>query len=493
MTKNKVSINTGNRKKLQNAVFYEDAELNLSSVKKILGVSAVAKISNYEAMKGEIRVAGKIPMKIIYLSDEDQILSYDYSKEFMATLSNADIMPNDKAVLRCAIIDTDYSGTQELKIKLSLSIDGYYIKEMPVEILEVEGEGIHCKKDQIKLDKIINLNETTLEISKSFEAKENIFKILAYNTNCVINNIYPYDELFQVEGEAVTNIIALGEDNKLISQSFNQDFALEAPHSDIMPSSEIMLECFNKSTTIILEEEGSRNIIIDLEISFKGVAVEKSQTEVICDAYCIDKELIVKDSRIDVNEGVWQRNKKEEINGSFQVDDDIEKVVAVINPVNATIELSNNFGLYAEGMVYAQVVYINKENIHKSVKCEIPYQILIDKDIMADDNSAAQIMINNCQPKKKTANEIELNMNAFVRAWGNNVNKKTIVEDMEEGAAKEDDNIAISLYIAKEGESLWDVAKMLSTDEKTLMQLNPDIKLPLRSGDKILLYREFSF
>ena len=75
-------------------------------------------------------------------------------------------------------------------------------------------------------------------------------------------------------------------------------------------------------------------------------------------------------------------------------------------------------------------------------------------------------------------------MNAFVRAWGNNVNKKTIVEDMEEGAAKEDDNIAISLYIAKEGESLWDVAKMLSTDEKTLMQLNPDIKLPLRSGDK---------
>ena len=76
---------------------------------------------------------------------------------------------------------------------------------------------------------------------------------------------------------------------------------------------------------------------------------------------------------------------------------------------------------------------------------------------------------------------------------GNNVNKKTIVEDMEEGAAKEDDNIAISLYIAKEGESLWDVAKMLSTDEKTLMQLNPDIKLPLRSGDKILLYREFSF
>ena len=75
-------------------------------------------------------------------------------------------------------------------------------------------------------------------------------------------------------------------------------------------------------------------------------------------------------------------------------------MVAVINPVNATIELST-IRLYAEGMVYAQVVYINKENIHKSVKCEIPYQILIDKDIMADDNSAAQIMINNCQPKRK--------------------------------------------------------------------------------------------
>ena len=78
-----------------------------------------------------------------------------------------------------------------------------------------------------------------------------------------------------MEGEAVTNIIALGEDNKLISQASIR-ISLERPIPISCLQSEIMLECFNKSTTIILEEEGSRNIIIDLEISFKGVAVEKA-------------------------------------------------------------------------------------------------------------------------------------------------------------------------------------------------------------------------
>ena len=57
------------------------------------------------------------------------------------------------------------------------------------------------------------------------------------------------------------------------------------------------------------------------------------------------------------------------------------------------------------------------------------------------------------------------------------------------GAEKEEDDYAICLYVVKAGETLWDVAKALNTDEATLQALNRDVSLPLCGGEKILLYR----
>ncbi|MFA6766684.1 MAG: LysM domain-containing protein, partial [Clostridia bacterium] len=89
--------------------------------------------------------------------------------------------------------------------------------------------------------------------------------------------------------------------------------------------------------------------------------------------------------------------------------------------------------------------------------------------------------------------EISLTFETALNVKGASCEETTFLEDIQMGAPKEDNNVAISLYITKEGESLWDIAKSLSTDEQTLLNLNPDIKLPLKSGEKILLYRELKF
>ena len=65
----------------------------------------------------------------------------------------------------------------------------------------------------------------------------------------------------------------------------------------------------------------------------------------------------------------------------------------------------------------------------------------------------------------------------------------SIIYDVELGAEKEENDFAVSLYIAKEGETLWEVAKALNTDEITLAEQNADVGLPLKGGEKILLYK----
>lgn len=493
MTKNKVVINTNKRNNIDCCLFFEEAEINLSSSKKIIGVTANSKISNYEALNGELRVAGKIALKAIYLNEEDVMMSSDYNKEFLETIVINDISSNDKAILLSKVYDAEYSGTNDLRVKLTLGIQGYYIKEMPLELLDAQGDDIYCKKTKVQLENVNTLTDTSIEISKSFECKEPLIKILSYNTNAIINKVYAYDELYQVEGEAITSLIGLGENNKLINQNFSQNFTIEVPDSNVTSLSEFMIECVNKSTTIILEEQASKNIIIDLEIGLKGISIIKNEADIITDAYSVDKELNIQEDKILIDTELWQKNKMENITGTIKVNDEIENMIAVITPFYTTINTINNFGLYAEGMIVAEVVYLNKQGEVNTVKGEMPYQILIDKDISDKENMLAEIIITDNTVKMKSVNELEMNMNALISVKGGIRKPIQVVSDIEQGENKGFNDIAISLYIAKDGESMWDVAKTLSTNEQTLLKLNPDIKLPLKSGDKILLYREFSF
>lgn len=489
MIKNKAVINTGNRIELEGIMFMQEAELSLSACKNVLGVSAVSRILNYEALNGELRISGRLTAKILYENMEDGVESQDYSREFAETVQ-MDITANDKAFLKTSIVEIEYSGGAELKIVFSVSISGYIVKENEMEYLECQGE-LFTKKDTVRTEKLCPLTDSNIDISKSFECKFPIMKILSYNTVCYISNVFCYDELYQVEGEAITTVIALGEEKRMMSECFAQNFTVEVPDAKINSASEIILEAAAKSTTIILEEEGGRSLIVDLEIALKGICIVKTDIEVLADAYSVDKELAITSKTVSCDTDMWQRRKAETLKASLHTEDEISCIEAVMPPVASVMCVSNNFGLFAEGVVTLNVIYRNKEGALKAISGGMPYQILVGNDFPAD-KATVNLIIKGCNARIKTNNEIEIILDLIIDAKGCRRRSFAVIEDIEESGDKPDNDVAISLYIARDGESLWDVAKMLSTDEDTLLRLNPDIKMPLESGERLLLYRELT-
>lgn len=489
MIKNKAVINTGDRINLEDIMFVQEAEMSLSACKRVLGVSANSRIINYEALNGELRISVKLTAKILFENMEGEIESQDYAKEFSESIK-LDITASDKAFLSANVVEIEYSGNAELKLMFTVNISGYYIMDRDMEYIECQGD-LYTKKEIINTQRIVPLTDSQIDISKNFECKFPIIKILSYSTTCIINGVFCFEELYQVEGEAMTTVIALGEENRLISECFAQNFTVEIPDSKINASSEIMLDAMAKSTTIILEEEGSRNLIIDLEIALKGVCIIKSDIEVLADAYSVSKELEIVSKKVACDTDMWQRRKTETVKGVIKTDFEISGIEAVMPPVAGAINIMNNFGFYAEGIINLTVLFRDKDGELNTTNGSLPFQILIDSDIAAD-KAAASLVVKSCNARVKTANEIEVIIELVIDAQGCRRCTFSIIEDIEEIGDKADGDIAISLYIAKEGESLWDVAKILSTDEETLLRLNPDIKMPLQSGEKLLLYRELS-
>lgn len=490
MTKNKVIVDISKRNKLETALFFEDVELSISSSSKILGISAFCRIINYEVLNGELKVAGKISSKILYLCEDGEISCFEHSKEFLETIVCEKIASQDKAFLNASIADIVFSGERDLKIKFTLSIDGYFIKEMPIEYIDCQGEDILCKKTLIDLERIDILTDTNIETSQSFESKRPIAKILSYNTVCHINGVSPSEGMYQVDGDACSTIIGVNEENQLLYQSFTQSFSVEVPDANITQASCLLLECVCKSTTIILEEELSQNLMIDLALCIKGINIMNKQMEIVADAYSLSKELVMQEASLSYDANLWQKTKSENLKETINSDIPLSSVEAVITPVCSTIGMVSNFGCFAEGIIDCRIICKNSQDELITIAGELPYQILVDKDY--NGSADATIQINNFVAKLKNANEVELSIDVCIMAKGCESKVINIITDIEEGEAKETNEIAISLYISGEGESLWDVAKTLSTDEDTLLNLNPDIKLPLQSGEKLLLYRELN-
>ena len=65
-----------------------------------------------------------------------------------------------------------------------------------------------------------------------------------------------------------------------------------------------------------------------------------------------------------------------------------------------------------------------------------------------------------------------------------------IITKVTEGEEKPVNDSAISAYIPKPNDSLWDIAKELGVSEEEILKTNKDLTFPLSGDERIVVYRE---
>ena len=65
-----------------------------------------------------------------------------------------------------------------------------------------------------------------------------------------------------------------------------------------------------------------------------------------------------------------------------------------------------------------------------------------------------------------------------------------LVCSAEEGEAVEEPDSAISVYIPRAGDGLWELAKSLKKTPEEVLANNPDVEFPIREGQRVIIYRK---
>ena len=222
----------------------------------------------------------------------------------------------------------------------------------------------------------------------------------------------------------------------------------------------------------------------------------KQEIEVVTDVFSTENYLNTSYENIEFLQNYDSVSFFEKVNGGFSIDENqlfVDEVLGnCCNNVIVAMSRVEDGRLIVEGVAYTTVVYFNKEyNATNSVEVEMPFSVSQDVGEIDDlINVQTMISIGDVVAKCRRGKDIEIaaNLNMFSILYSNQ--KETVISSVGISGEKEIDDLVLNIYIVKDGETIWDVAKNMNISPDLILEQNPGVELPIKAGDKLVIYKQ---
>jgi hypothetical protein len=161
-------------------------------------------------------------------------------------------------------------------------------------------------------------------------------------------------------------------------------------------------------------------------------------------------------------------------------------LAAAVLPSAEAICKKTERGFEAEGILTAEVL-LKGENGYKAATLSLPFVFPLDIDgeeVEAD----CMVCSLNIRRKKDGETEAEANIKLCLKSYKSA--EWAYISAADEGEQIAESDAAISIFLPRAGEDLWQVAKRLSRMPEELQKSNPDLVFPVKEGERIFVYRQ---
>ncbi|MDR3185401.1 MAG: DUF3794 domain-containing protein [Christensenellaceae bacterium] len=475
--------------------FYVDKEIFLSGAERIISVMAQARIVSLDVGSEETKICYSVCYNIVYRNAND-ILSHTETQDKSTSIKIAEAHAKNYVDLNAQVIAVEYVGSTDLKIRTEIELRGFVIIDHKLELPEITND-VYTKNESYIIERVEPIKESEIVASGAFTVKENINKILSYDTQIQISKTQASTEICEISGECFTYIIYLSNGN-INSRCFTIPFTTEILASNMKENTSAYCNAIANSTVITLDNESSdatSNVNIEIVVLVKGIGIQKDNVEFCCDAYSSTDELEIKYNTSRITENICLTGASEKIYSMIRLEKEhsrLRSVLAICPPMVGAIRISNENGLAVEGIISMLIICLDENDEITTELAEVPYNFVVDKDFPIANILTASTLVNSIVAKVRHNDEIEITGELCIDVHASYERTIEHISSISKIRDRSETEYAISLYLVRKGESLWDVAKALHTDETTLLDLNSDIKLPLNGGEEILLYRELN-
>lgn len=448
---------------------------------KVISTNAMMLIKEKYTQKGRVTISGIINYKILYKADSDEfnVHSIDYASPFSQSFDLECVENGENVVVTSCLFNVTNNIQNSRKINVKSQ---YGINIMANSIFETdiitdlnENELLPYKSETIDI-----LNKTTsqndvIEIIDNIEINENISEIL-YNT-CFVNNkdIKVVNNKIIVKGELTTNIVFLTTDNNINTQIYKEEFSEVLDVLGITPENNYKIS-FSIGVCDLKLISGSENSTIALNITIDVLTDVYDSISIngIYDIYSPDYNINPSYKVIEYLTHVKSESKINTITDIMEIkNDNIDKILCIDRNASIKNKYFSDGKLIIQTVTYMNIIYMSDGKIY-SAKKELPVEFFFDIDNNIDANALANITLSDVSCTNNV-NKIEIKVLLKCDVMLFSKSNKNLLFDLEineKNKIDKSNNPSIVVYIVKEGDTLWKIAKKYNTTVEEIMSLN---------------------
>ncbi len=452
----------------------------------VIKIDAVTYLGNAEVLKGEIRYSGKAVFTVLYKVDGG-IKKYEAGVEYSFRFACEDAKESS-AILGEVVIENP-SITQLNGIVTASGIvvfKGQLSSKKEVEYFEKD-KNLHIKKGELTAVKeILNFSKEN-KIEEEFETDDLISNVLLHSEKvsvidcqCGINSVI-------VDGEVEVNML-IEQMNKSVPTKIVKQipFRVEVEVDGVSVDNYACVNALVKGASIKVYVDESKNkssISIEVNLLVCGSVYENVNFEPCLDAYSKTNEIYIEKERLKLNR----------INGFKRIDFKVENEISLNDDKNSRLicllsdkieEISVN-GLDLTGAVTFNLLLENDGYFVESVTLPISFTLpLVGNVCNGLKGAVTEVEIKNKDIKPIISFKVSVCYLDFTEF------DFDVIKKVSEGEVKTINDSAISVYIPKPNDSLWEISKELGVSEDEILKINGDLTFPLSGEERIVIYRE---
>lgn len=472
---------------------------NKPDILSIIETSSNLYVYKKELNNGKIKIEGGIQLNTIYTADNENnnMMAFHNSIDFSKVI---DIQKNDieNCTFSCALcvkgVDSKIINGRKVGVKANIEYEIIIYANREIEyISEIDNDSpLQRMENTIDIDVLKYRGETICSAKESVTTNDNLADILSYNI--YVRNKeqkISYNKILS-KAECVIDFLYMNEDNQIrnISTSIPVMGFIDVPGVSDEDLSRISYE--TRNIEIKPDNINNRNILIDIEFLINCELYEKKSINMIQDLYSPEEEITLSQENVNISQNREVLTSSYDISEKINVSDAKDNKIYITNlSRNINQKIDGNFINY-EGSV--DIDFLIESNITNRMELRTQ-NIEFSNNVKFDGNKSTEVdtdfevynkeCIVNQNGEQEFNIGIKLIVNKYTSANISLINNIK-VEEMNQNKRQ----CSLAIYIVKEGDTLWKIAKKFKSTVNQIAEVNEIDNLDkLNIGEQLFIPR----
>lgn len=454
------------------------------NIAKVLSLSVDGKVLSATSCDGYADVSGRGDFTLIYLDFDGNPSSANYNADFNVRL-DGDISPNDKLSVSIKVIEWNINTGDILTLSAVVKVYGMVTKTIPLNLLG-DAEDSYITTTKVTIPTLASSTNYSFPVDEETTVGD-VEKVLSLCTKCSLTHTKVRDKQVDVSIDTSATITYV-EGGQIRTATFLVSSEESCALEDIMAGDRVYVLPQMKSGKVVLAGVTGENILrFEGEINVAIQSVRYLEQEIATDLFMLTHNTT--EERETVNLTAFQSTGfyKERIYGEADLPDCENGALIGVPAVTAFVaKAMADEDVTVEGIVTAEILY-SANGEAQSVRAEVPYSVGLIGDFTGKLVPRVSVLDVTVKIKNQKA-EINALLGFEISSFAEN--EISYISNVELGEERPVNTSGLSMYVAKDGDTMWDVSKALTATPEQIMAQNPTLTFPLKECDKVLYFRQ---